>query len=154
MDDDTILWHGPEYKHKNKTVDWFWAVGIIAVSGTVASILFKNYLFAIFLIVSTFLLFVFSIKKPKTLEFELTKKGIRYNSSFIPFHSIKAFWIDEDNTDYPMLYLETDHLLSRITSIPLTDISSDIIKSFLKKYIPFKEIEDTRTRRIIEIIDF
>ena len=41
-----------EYDHNPKSADWYWVLGIIAVAGAVASILFSNYLLAALIVIA------------------------------------------------------------------------------------------------------
>ena len=42
-----IEWDAHEYEHKERSADWFWAVGIISVSMAVAAIIFGIFFFHI-----------------------------------------------------------------------------------------------------------
>ena len=53
MPRDALLeWEGREYDHNPKSADWYWALGIIATAGTIAPVLFGDYLLAILVIVA------------------------------------------------------------------------------------------------------
>ena len=44
-----LEWSALEYEEKVQSNDWFWALGVIIVAGSITSIIFANYFFAIFL---------------------------------------------------------------------------------------------------------
>ena len=46
-------WQGREYEHNPKSADWYWALGIVGVATTIASLLFGNYLFAFLILIAT-----------------------------------------------------------------------------------------------------
>jgi len=66
---NSISWDAPEHNHIEKTNDWYWILGIIAISGAVTSMIFNNALFGIVIILSAFSMFIFSHHKPKMLHF-------------------------------------------------------------------------------------
>src|SRR3989338_6162006 len=59
-----LEWEGREYDHNPKSTDWYWALGIIAVAGTVASVLFGNYLLALLIIIAAVALAFHAAKRP------------------------------------------------------------------------------------------
>ena len=63
----TIAWQTFEYQNRARSSDWFWVVGIIAISAAAAAILFKNFLFGILIIIATFTLMLQAARKPRLL---------------------------------------------------------------------------------------
>jgi len=51
-----IEWDAHEYEHRERSPDWFWAVGIISVSVAVAAVIFGNIIFGILVIIAAFTL--------------------------------------------------------------------------------------------------
>src|SRR5687767_11300806 len=88
-----IVWSAPEYEEKERSQDWFWALGIIIITGALASIIFGNYFFAALLIIAGGLLAFFALKKPDMVVYELNEKGLQIHGRIYPYDSIKAFWI-------------------------------------------------------------
>ena len=47
--DDTVVegisWEAPEHRHTDKSSDWYWALGIIAIAAAAAALVFGNTLF-------------------------------------------------------------------------------------------------------------
>ena len=64
-----LEWEGREYDHNPKSADWYWALGIIAVAATVASVLFGNYLLAVLVIVAAIALALHAAKRPPLHRF-------------------------------------------------------------------------------------
>ena len=57
---ETLLWEAYEYEPKERSADWYWIVGIIALAICVVSLIYGNIIFAIlvFFCFFVFLLFV------------------------------------------------------------------------------------------------
>jgi hypothetical protein len=47
---EKLSWSALEYEEKIRSSDWFWALGIIVVTSSVAAIIFGNYFFATLLV--------------------------------------------------------------------------------------------------------
>ncbi len=91
--DALFTWHGREYDHNPKDSDWYWSVGIIAVAGTIAAVLFGNYLFALLIIVAAGAIALHAAKEPPLHEFSLTPQGIIIGDRLHPFSAMLSFCV-------------------------------------------------------------
>ncbi len=148
-----ITWSAEEYEHKEKSVDWFWALGIIVVAGAAASILYKNYLFAIVIILGGLSMMLFSGRHPRMVEFEINKEGIRIDDYTYPYAKIKGFWIDPNDTPRK-LYFESHRFFMPIITLPLEFMDADEVKAFLKKHIEEKEIHAPNSHKVMDYLGF
>ena len=86
-----LRWSAFEHEHIERGSDWFWALGVIAVSAALTSILFGNVLFALLIIVASFTIGLIARTPPEMHEFEISGKGIRISKNFHPYDSIISF---------------------------------------------------------------
>ena len=100
---EKINWSALEYEEKERNIDWFWALGVIVVAGSVTSVIFGNYFFALLLIIGGVLLGVFAIKKPEMVSYELNDKGFQIKTRIYPYEEIKAFVICIINDSEPLV---------------------------------------------------
>src|SRR3990172_1439757 len=96
---DKITWETLEHEHKDRTPDWYWAVGIIALATAVISIIYKNYLFAVFIILAAAVLTMFSFKKPDMMMIEIGEKGFKIKNEFYAYKMIKSFYIENQGQE-------------------------------------------------------
>jgi hypothetical protein len=75
--ENKISWKALEYKRKEKTADWYWAVILIALSIVVISFIVNDALFGILIIIATGLLLSISLTPPKVFEISINQKGIK-----------------------------------------------------------------------------
>ena len=64
---EKIIWSALEYEDKIRSQDWFWALGIIVITSSIAAIIFENYFRIVFRIV--FGLFFFENCFPNFFDF-------------------------------------------------------------------------------------
>src|SRR3989344_2554918 len=81
MKPETIQWEAAEHKHKERSVDWFWTVGIVVVAGAITAIILENFLFAIVILLAGFAITLFNARRPVVHEFELSQRGLRIRSN-------------------------------------------------------------------------
>ena len=70
-----IEWTAPEFEYYEKSQNWFIVAGLIAIILFVISIFTKNFLFAFLILISSFLVFTYSFKKPNDVEVKINPKG-------------------------------------------------------------------------------
>lgn len=143
MPEQTVLrWSAYEHEHIERGSDWFWALGVIAVSAALTSVLFHNFLFALLIIVAATTLGLLANVPPKLAEFEVSEKGVRINDTLHRFDEILSFWVDDETGPHPMLLVDTTKPLAPNLIIPIHDIDPHTVRLFLReraKETPMKE---------------
>ena len=156
---DKLEWSALEYEERERSTDWFWALGIIVVTSSVAAIIFGNYFFAVLLILSGILLGFFAVKKPDTVSYELNNQGLKIRTRVYSYENIKSFWVQIDLTGEtnlrPMLFIKTERAFMPIISIPIEDnLAEDIHSIFLSKNVPEEEMQEHASLKIMESLGF
>ena len=118
MGEQTISWHVQTHAHYERSADWYWALGILAVGGAAVSIYFSNILFALILLVGAGSIGALVARGPREHTVALDKRGISMDGTLYPYQSIKSFWV-EPHTETPRLFLTTGSLLHPHIIVPL-----------------------------------
>jgi hypothetical protein len=152
-------WSALEYEDKERSRDWFWALGVIVVTGSIASIIFENYFFAALLILGGFLLGFFAIKKPEVITYELGPEGLRAKNHLYPYENIKAFWVQADFSPEslvrPILFIHSERTFMPVISIPIHLDSAETIHEIMSSYeIPEVEMKEHASEKIMEALGF
>jgi hypothetical protein len=156
---EKLVWSALEYEEKERSQDWFWALGIIVITSSIAAIIFENYFFAVLLVLSGVLLGFFAIKKPDIVTYELNPKGLIIRNRLYPYEKIKSFWIQIDiqgETDLrPIFFIHSERAFMPILSIPIDEtIAGDIHSIMLSKNIPEVEMKEHASEKIMEVLGF
>jgi hypothetical protein len=157
--DEKLVWSALEYEEKDRTSDWFWALGIIVVTSSIAAIIFENYFFATLIILSGILLGFFAIKKPDMVTYELNQKGLTIRNRLYPYENIKSFWIQlgehPETNIKPILFIHSERAFMPILSIPIAEtIAEDIHSIMLSKNIAEVEMKEHASEKIMEALGF
>ena len=148
-----IEWDGHEYEHKQRSEDWFWAVGVIAVSLTVVAIIFNDIIFGILILLSAFSLSLFINRPPETVHMILTEQGITRGSVKYPFSTLHSFWIDEQHPHQKIL-LRSQKLLMPYITIPLGGGNPERIQQALVRFIPEEFHTTSIAEKLLEYLGF
>ena len=137
-----IRWRAYEHEHIERTGDWFWALGIFAVSTALISFLFGNILFAALILVAEATLGLLATSPPPLVEFELSDRGIRVGETMHRYEEIISFWVEDHDADPPILLVDTIKWLSPHLVIPLQGTNPKLVRTFLSERaeeVPMKE---------------
>ena len=146
MSDTAILeWEGREYDHNPNSADWYWALGIIAVASTVASVLFGNYLLAVLIVIAAAAFALHAAKEPPLHRFRLIEKGIMVGDDLHEFEKMISFSVLEDVKGElpPMLSIKTESWLSPHLIIPLNEVDVDVVYDYFLQHVNEEEHKHT-----------
>ena len=146
-----LEWKAYDKTPKENSPDWYWAIGIIAISIIITAIVLNNILFAVFVVISTIALFLRTLQKPKLISYELTNRGLWMNKEFQPFTSLESFFVEEQE---PTLLLKAKGLITPLLVIPLQPDDSLTVREFLQNYLPEEEMHEPLSKRIMEYLGF
>ncbi|MFA6414717.1 MAG: hypothetical protein WC217_04095 [Candidatus Paceibacterota bacterium] len=139
--DALAQWEGREYDHNPKSADWYWALGIIAVAGTVAAILFSNYLLAALVLIAAASLALHAAKEPSIHRFALVEQGVLVGDDLHPFERMVSFSVLEDVEGElpPMISIKTESWLSPHLIIPLEGVDADMVYHYFLQHVDERE---------------
>jgi|SRR6185436_10344385 len=150
----SIEWRAPEYDHFERTPEWFWTIGIVSAVLILASILFKNFLFAIILLLGSFTAMLYAARPPQPLDFALTPKGIRIKDRLYPYDSVHSFWVSDDYHKRKII-IESDRLILPHLIIPLpAEVSDETARTYLLAYLPEQRHEESLADMIADALGF
>lgn len=149
-----ISWRVEEYIEREKSPDWFWALGVIAVAGAAIAIISHDILFAIFIVLGAIVLGVYAQKKPDILDISVNDQGIKIRSFLYPYSQIKGFAVDIHDLGN-FLLIETNRMLMPIISIPLpVDFDIELLEKILKSKVEEKPLKEPVSHRLMEHLGF
>ena len=150
---NSIEWSALEYVEKERSRDWFWALGVIVVASALAALIYGNYFFAMLILISGALLGFFAIKKPDEISYELNDKGLKIRTRLYPYENIKSFWVQKENK--PILFIKSERVFMPVISIPIQDSLVDEIQNImLEQNIQEEEMKEHPSEKIMESLGF
>src|SRR3989338_361137 len=148
---EPITWQAHEYVHREKSADWYWAVGIIAVSMAVTAILFNNVLFAVFIALSFFTLMLYAKRKPHLMQIKLDERGVYEGRAHYTYSSIESFWVEDRFGEHKIIMKSKKKVLPYIV-IPIHEIDADEVRNHLKRFLPEEEHNEPLAKKIMEYL--
>ena len=157
---ERIEWSALEYEEKERSSDWFWALGVIVFTGSLTALIYGNYFFAALIILSGTLLGFFATKKPDLVFYELNDRGLKIRTRLYPYENIQSFWIQIEHPEHrvglkPILFVRSERVFMPVISIPIEEpLAQNIHSIFISKDIPEEEMREHPSEKIMESLGF
>jgi hypothetical protein len=136
-----LRWSAYDSEHVERETNWFWALGVIAISAAITSILFGNVLFAILIVVAAVVLGLIAKTPPQKHQIEISERGIRAGNILHRYEEILSFWVEEE-AETPLLLVDTTKFLSPNLIIPLDGVDPRDVRALLREHtkeVPMRE---------------
>ena len=147
-----LRWSTYEHEHIERGSDWFWALGIVAVSIALTAIILHDTLFGILVIIAAVTLGLLAQTPPDLSHIELSDRGIRVNGLLHRWDHIISFWVEEEHDAPPLLLVDTTKFLSPNLIIPIEEIDPHLVRSFLKEHAKEKHMHEPVAHKILEFL--
>ncbi|MDO8572750.1 MAG: hypothetical protein Q7S11_03215 [bacterium] len=153
MNEEKITWSALEYPIREKTTDWYWALGIMAMAGAVASYILANILFSILIILGAFTVAVYGARHPHEVLFEIDRRGVRSGATLYPHSSLTSFWVIERREESKIL-LQSSKVFMPYIVIPLGGENPEMVRDVLLNYLKEEEHVEPLAQRIMDYLRF
>ena len=148
---EEIYWNDYEYEFQEKTADWFWIFGSIAILLIIISLILKNFLFALIIILGSFILGTYAKRPPSIITYGLGRHGVKYSETLFRYDTIKSFWVNKNSN---RLIIESTRLVKPHISIPLNETDPEIIREKLLPILKEKEYMGTFSDFVSDFFGF
>ena len=124
---ELMSWRIPEYEEHNRDAKWYIMAGAIAFILLIFAFWTNNFLFAVIVVVSLFIIVLHHENNPVGVSIKLTTDGIIVGKKFTDYKDLKNFSIVyQPRRSVKRLYFEPKNLLKYRISIPI--LSQDPLK--------------------------
>jgi hypothetical protein len=145
-----VTWEAFDKPEKERKVDWFWALAIVGIAGSVLAFLFGNFLFGVFIVLATVIIMFFATQKPQKVSYKLDEQGLHMAHELIPYSKMMSFWLDERG-EWGKILIHTTHPISPVVSVFYEDknLGDDIYEILIDK-IEEKPLIEPVSQQIFE----
>ncbi len=147
-----IKWQAHEYFHQDKSADWYWGLGIIAITCCILAIVFGNILFALVIVLGAFAAGMQAQRLPRLVDFELNPRGLIIDRTLYPYITLDSFWVT-DNHVYqatPKLLVKSKKFFMPFLHVPVEDVDIDDVRHYLLQHIPEEEHQESFLEQALE----
>lgn len=150
----SVYWEAPEHTHIEKSSDWYWILGIIAIAGSVTSMIFSNVLFGVVILLGAMTMIVTSYRRPRVIQFEVSGRGVRIENDLYPYSTLQSFYLDEENIPGPQLIVKSKKLFVPLLILPIPEEYIDEIEDIIAPRLREEHLEEPLSHRLLEFVGF
>lgn len=133
---EIVDWNIPEYYKHKRGAGWYIMAGIIDLVLIFYAFSTDNFLFAVIVIIASFIIILFDSNDPEEINFRITTIGIIIGNKFYDYDEIKNFSIIyKPNEEIKKLYFEFKNVITQRLFIPLEDQNPLQVRNILLKYL-------------------
>ncbi len=130
-----LSWSAPEYIIYKKNTLWYICFGVILAFLIFISLLMGSFLTAIVFVLAGILIYVYSERQPKTVNYDVRTSGIRIGNRIYLFRELAGFNIMERNHEVYIL-LKSKRIVMPLIHIPIKDQDPEEVLNVLGEYLP------------------
>jgi hypothetical protein len=136
----TISWQVPEHEELERDKRWYVVASTIAVIFIIYALFTGNFLFAVIVILASFIIVLLDGQVPRLISIRLAGDGVSIGSKIYDYDNLKNFSIVyKPKLEVKNLYIEFKSSVKHRLSLPLQDMNPLPIRKYLLQYLP----EDT-----------
>lgn len=146
-------WQAQEYAFEEKGPDWYWALGVIAIAGAVASVIFGNIILALVIVAAAITLGLQAARAPQTHTFSITNEGVVVDQALHPYEEMLHFSVLEyaDESIPPSLSIKTKRLLAPHLLIPIVGYDPVDIYNFFSTHLEEGKHDESPIDRLVRL---
>lgn len=154
-EESTLLsWSAYEHEHIDRGSDWYWALGIVALSVAATSLLLHDFLFSILIIVAAFTIALHARINHDLANFEISGRGVRVNGEMHRFDEIVSFWVEEEHRGgRPLLLIDTTKFPSPNIIIPIEGVEPATVRALLAERCEEVHMKEPLSHRVFEFLN-
>lgn len=149
-----ITWEAPPHQHIEKGSDWFWVLGLLAVSGAIGAFIFGEVLFGMVILLAAIVMTLFTLHEPDLKFFAITTRGVRIDEELYPYATLESYYIDEDHIHGPQLFIKSERLFMPLMIIPIPEEYVEDIDELLRVRLLEEHLEEPLSHRLLEFLGF
>ncbi len=149
-----ISWNAPSHLYVEKTSDWYWSVGIIALALAVVAFIFGDIISGVLVIVAAGALVLHASHPPHELYCEINDRGIILDKVLYPFLSLDSFWVPHDELPAKLILKSSKTFMPLIVIYIDENIDPEKVREILLRYIAETEHYEPILKKILEKFGF
>ncbi|OGF81975.1 hypothetical protein A2924_04630 [Candidatus Giovannonibacteria bacterium RIFCSPLOWO2_01_FULL_44_16] len=154
-------WEAHEYFHHERTTDWYWWVGLVAVLLLGFAVWQRSFLFGILILLGWFTSILYAIRTPRFIRFVLTERGLiienpesKESGKMYPWNQLESFWVFYKPPVHEELSIKSKKTFMPYIKVPLGDEDPEAVKEIVSKYIPLEEQEESLIDTLAHLAKF
>jgi len=149
-----ISWRAPEYIKYPTNINTLIIFAIADFIIILFAIFTRNILMAVLFFLIGIVVYIYSQKEPKEINFAITPKGVAINNDIYRYEDLQSFWIFYHPPIFKELVIRSKKKLLPLIKIPLGNQNPNVIRKRLLDFLPEKQEEESLVDIISRTLGF
>ena len=150
---EIIEWEAYESLHGERSIDWFWGVGLVAIIIGIIAIIIGNIMLTILIFVGAVTLVLATLKHPDLNYYALTPRGVIEANPLSPWADLDVFWIQESAP--PVLLIKSKRNTIPLLDLPLPETAdTQLVHDYMFQYIDDEPLRLGTLQQIMNRLGF
>jgi hypothetical protein len=147
-------WITPEYRHHEKSQEWYIVFGIIVAGILIGEIILEDIILIILTILGAIAFLLLAMRHPQDLHVEINSGGVSIQGVLHPFPSLHGFAVVESLGDHKLI-LESTKRFEPYIIVPLADdVDPHELRELLAEKLPEEDLREPVSHLIFERLGF
>lgn len=134
-----MVWTVTTHEHRDRSVDWYWALGVIAIAGAVVSVFMGNILLAVIIVLGVGSIGYLAARGPREHVVKIDNRGISIDGSRYAYSAINSFWVEHE-VEQPQLFMTLRGIVTPHFSLTLdSEAQGDAVRRHLARHVEEEE---------------
>jgi hypothetical protein len=152
---ESISWKAAEFHYIEKDVLWHTGIVLAGVLLLIFAFAGHNLFFGIFVVIATILVMEFGRRRPRILEYAVTKDGLLLDKKlYLPYEKIESFRIHKRQNRLDEVVFKKTSKANPFLYVPVDEKTALVVQEFLLSYLPEDEHDESFAEIIAEWIGF
>lgn len=150
---EIIEWEAYESLHGDRSIDWFWGVGLAGLVTGIVAILISNMMLVILALVGSASLVIAALSHPNLRYYALTPRGVVEEDTLYPWAELDVFWVQE--SDPPILLIQSKKATVPIIDLPLPETTdTQLVHDYMFQYLDDEPLRVGTLRQLMARLGF
>ncbi len=113
-----MSWSVVTHLHRERSTDWYWGLGALAVAGAGFAIFIGNFLFAVIIIIAAASIGMLAARGPREHAIRIDDRGISIDGTRYTYSAVHSFWVEHD-AQFPALFITLRGIIAPHVSLLL-----------------------------------
>ncbi|HYF12869.1 MAG TPA: hypothetical protein VD928_01030 [Candidatus Paceibacterota bacterium] len=149
---DHLSWSVTTHEHKERSMDWYWALGLLALVGIGIAVFFNNILLAIIIAIGAGSIGALALRGPREHTVRIDDRGLSLDGTRYRWDAIYSFWVEHDE-EYPKLFITMRGVLMPHLTLTLDNrAQGEAVREHLRNYVEEEEQGPHIGERLTELL--
>ena len=152
-----LAWSAPEFHYYEKGTRWYAGAAFLTLASIAVALLNRNFLFAAFIVIAAAVVFAWTRRRPRTVEFSVSEGGVHADGKRLyAFDELEAFALVPETHDpaWSELILRSKRQVNRWARILVPHDAHERVRQEFAAVLPEENYTESALEALLHLLRF